>query len=72
MLISWTALVPVLAQLTLIKTVNEQEVTLVVSHVLCSELLCVLVGRVMELHYMDILFLWLGAVGLWLWYCLSF
>lgn len=44
-------------------------VTMVAAYVLCGELLGVLISRILRLYYIDVAFVWLGGIMLWLWYC---
>ena len=37
-------------------------------YVLCGELLGVLISRILRLYYIDVAFVWLGGIMLWLWY----
>ena len=62
------SLLPVIGILVLITVANDQLVTMVAAYVLCGELLCVLVSRILNLYYIDVAFVWLGGVMLWLWY----
>ncbi len=43
-------------------------VTMVAAYVLCGELLGVLISRILRLYYIDVAFVWLGGIMLWLWY----
>ena len=61
---------PVIGILVLITVANDQLVTMVAAYVLCGELLCVLVSRILNLYYIDVAFVWLGGIMLWLWYWL--
>ena len=61
LLIDCISLLPVIGILVLITVANDQFVTMVAAYVLCGELLCVLVSRILA-------FVWLGGVMLWLWY----
>ena len=45
-------------------------VTMVAAYVLCGELLGVLISRILRLYYIDVAFVWLGGIMLWLWYWL--
>lgn len=63
-----TSLIPVIGTLVLIKIANEQMVTMVAAYVLCGELLGVLISRILRLYYIDVAFVWLGGIMLWLWY----
>ena len=44
--------------------------TIVAAYALPGELLCVLVSRILNLYYIDVAFVWLGGIMLWLWYWL--
>ena len=68
LLIDCISLLPVIGILVLITVANDQFVTMVAAYVLCGELLCVLVSRILNLYYIDVAFVWLGGVMLWLWY----
>ena len=68
LLIDCISLLPVIGILVLITVANNQLVTMVAAYVLCGELLCVLVSRILNLYYIDVAFVWLGGVMLWLWY----
>ena len=68
LLIDCISLLPVIGILVLITIANDQFVTMVAAYVLCGELLCVLVSRILNLYYIDVAFVWLGGVMLWLWY----
>lgn len=68
MQIDCTSLIPVIGTLVLIKIANEQMVTMVAAYVLCGELLGVLISRILRLYYIDVAFVWLGGIMLWLWY----
>lgn len=70
LLIDCISLLPVIGILVLITVANDQLVTMVAAYVLCGELLCVLVGRILNLYYIDVAFVWLGGIMLWLWYWL--
>lgn len=67
-IIDCTSLIPVIGTLVLIKIANEQMVTMVAAYVLCGELLGVLISRILRLYYIDVAFVWLGGIMLWLWY----
>lgn len=67
LLIDCISLLPVIGILVLITVANDQFVTMVAAYVLCGELLCVLVSRILNLYYIDVAFVWLGGVMLWLW-----
>lgn len=41
-------------------------VTMVAAYVLCGELLGVLISRILRLYYIDVAFVWLGGIMLWL------
>ncbi|HBO07351.1 hypothetical protein [Bacteroides sp.] len=69
LLINCTSLIPVIGTLILIKVANDQLVTMVTAYVLCGELLGVLVSRILKLYHIDVFFVWLGGILLWLWYC---
>ena len=58
LLIDCISLLPVIGML----------VTIVASYMICGELLCVLVSRILNLYYIDVAFVWLGGIMLWLWY----
>ena len=62
LLIDCISLLPVIGILVLITVANDQLVTMVAAYVLCGELLCVLVSRILNV--------WLGGIMLWLWYWL--
>ena len=68
LLIDCISLLPVIGILVLITVANDQLVTMVAAYVLCGELLCVLVSRILNLYYIDVAFVWLGGIMLWLWY----
>ena len=68
LLIDCISLLPVIGILVLITVANNQLVTMVAAYVLCGELLCVLVSRILNLYYIDVAFVWLGGGMLWLWY----
>ena len=70
LLIDCISLLPVIGILVLITVANDQLVTMVAAYVLCGELLCVLVSRILNLYYIDVAFVWLGGIMLWLWYWL--
>lgn len=67
-IIDCTSLIPVIGTLVLIKIANEQMVTMVAAYVLWGELLGVLISRILRLYYIDVAFVWLGGIMLWLWY----
>jgi hypothetical protein len=69
LLINCTSLIPVIGTLILIKVANDQLVTMVTAYVLCGELWGVLVSRILKLYHIDVVFVWLGGILLWLWYC---
>ena len=58
----------VIGILVLITVANDQFVTMVAAYVALRRLLCVLVSRILNLYYIDVAFVWLGGVMLWLWY----
>lgn len=61
LLIDCISLLPVIGILVLITVANDQLVTMVAAYVLCGELLCVLVSRILNLYYIDVaLFGWVG------------
>lgn len=66
LLIDCISLLPVIGILVLITVANDQLVTMVAAYVLCGELLCVLVSRILNLYYIDVAFVWLGGIMLWL------
>lgn len=68
LLIDCTSLIPVIGTLALITVANDQLVTMVTAYVLCGELLCVLISRILRLYYIDVVLVWLGGIMLWLWY----
>ena len=55
LLIDCISLLPVIGILVLITVANDQLVTMVAAYVLCGELLCVLVSRILNLYYIDTL-----------------
>ena len=54
LLIDCISLLPVIGILVLITVANDQLVTMVAAYVLCGELLCVLVSRILNLYYIDV------------------
>lgn len=64
LLIDCISLLPVIGILVLITVANDQLVTMVAAYVLCGELLCVLVSRILNLYYIDVAFVWLGGIML--------
>lgn len=67
-IIDCTSLIPVIAIILLLQIANDHFIQLIVSYVLCGELLFVLIGRFLKLYYIDIVFVWLSGILLWLWY----
>ena len=53
LLIDCISLLPVIGILVLITVANDQFVTMVAAYVLCGELSCVLVSRILNLYYID-------------------
>lgn len=66
--IDYASLIPVIGILVLIETANDQFVTMVTAYVLCGELFCILVSRILQVCHIDMVLLWLGGIMLWLWY----
>ncbi len=60
LLIDCISLLPVIGILVLITVANDQLVTMVAAYVLCGELLCVLVSRILNLYYIDVAFCLVG------------
>lgn len=67
-LIYYTALIPIIGILILIKVANDQLVTIVTAYVLCGELVGMLISQIFRLYYIDVCFVWLSAIILWIWY----
>lgn len=61
LLIDCISLLPVIGILVLITVANDQLVTMVAAYVLCGELLCVLVSRILNLYYIDVAFILMCA-----------
>lgn len=66
--INYTSLIPVIGTLVLIEIANDQFITMVTAYVLCGELFCILVSRILQVYRIDVVLLWLGGIMLWLWY----